>query len=379
MNRAIRHRTLRIYLKFARGRFRLFVLTALVFLIVIEIVALMPSAIEEGGRGKALLEPDVLISHERITLAPGIPSDQVPEYSVEDFNYVSTENGQKQWKLLAMRTFVYHKDQIVHARRIKAFLYDPDGKITVVTGMEAKYLMNKQRDLEVFGNVHTVFPDGFVLESDYLHYNPKDRKIDIPQDYFVSGNGTEENGQQMSFQSYGLDFNRAENIVTLPKAAVVNMIQAHSDDTLGVPDKTTIVADHCVIYRGKQLAVFTMNSERPSEERFVRITQPKLFSRGRRAELNYSGAKSVINYMVAYEDVFIKDTTEVGPDAPLKYATSGRADFERKRDVIILTEFPQAYQGGDTVTGDVITLHRDSDVVEVEHSNSFSQGEPTAP
>jgi len=58
----------------------------------------------------------------------------------------------------------------------------------------------------------------------------------------------------------------------------------------------------------------------------------------------------------------------------MKYATGGRADFDSHKNVIVLTEYPQVYQDEDTVTGDKILLHRDTDIIEVEHSNAFSQG-----
>jgi hypothetical protein len=103
--------------------------------------------------------------------------------------------------------------------------------------------------------------------------------------------------------------------------------------------------------------------------------------------MHYGDFSKLLQYMTAYEDVFIKELKapsdnkekkepaakpSEGPN--LRYATSGRADFDTKSDVIRLTEFPQAYQDNDTVTGDIIIMHRDSDLVEVEHSNAFSEG-----
>ena len=83
--------------------------------------------------------------------------------------------------------------------------------------------------------------------------------------------------------------------------------------------------------------------------------------------------------MIAFEDVLIKEISKnKGPENLLKYATGGRADFDSTHDVIKITEFPQCYQDNDTVTGDIIIMHRDTDLVEVEHSNAFSQGTPWA-
>jgi lipopolysaccharide export system protein LptA len=101
--------------------------------------------------------------------------------------------------------------------------------------------------------------------------------------------------------------------------------------------------------------------------------------RSRRAHLNYGDFSQVLQYLIAYDDVLIKETgikkIEKNPKPEvLRYATSGQADFDTHRDIILLTQFPQVYQGEDTATGDIILMHRDTDVIEIEHSNSFSQG-----
>jgi lipopolysaccharide export system protein LptA len=79
---------------------------------------------------------------------------------------------------------------------------------------------------------------------------------------------------------------------------------------------------------------------------------------------------------VAEKEVLIVDTSKSNEDK--KYGTSGRADFDSNHNTIVLTVLPQVYQSNDTVTGESITLYRDSDIVDVAFSNSFS-GESTTP
>ncbi|MGK5082764.1 LPS export ABC transporter periplasmic protein LptC [Bdellovibrionota bacterium FG-1] len=386
-------------------------------LVITKIVVLSPTSLEETGEKNTAVDPETLLEDDQqATLASGIPKNKIPEYSIDQFQYVSTQSGVKQWKLVAEKAFLYNKEKIVHSRQILAYLYDPDGKITVVRGRESKYFMN-QRDLEIFGEVHTVFPDGFELKSEYLRYKPNDRKVEIPIQYAVHGDGHEKEGQNITFDSHGLDFAMAKSQIILPEA--VHMIFEKLPDAPEVsasaspnpgPSKiplpsptpeeasddspTIIDSDHAIIHRDKHLAFFTMHPNRPLESRFVRITQPTLFTRGRRAVMHYGDYSQLLEYMIAYEDVFIKETpnktkgkdtppgkTPVNPpvnpkDAPpsLRYATGGKAEFDTQSDVIRLTEFPQAYQDNDTVTGDIILMHRHSDLIEVEHSNSFSEG-----
>lgn len=353
--------------------------------IIAQILFFSPASLDEGTNPTQLIDPETLVEAPEPTLASGIPMQKIPEYTVDSFDYVSTVKGVKQWKLAADKAYLYNKEKLVHARKIRAFLYDPDGKITVVTGSEAKYFMN-QRDLEIFGQVKTVLPDGFELYSEYLQYKPNDRHIIIPSKYWVLGDGKNEltaSGEPahntIRFTSRGFDYAMGESRIILKESAHLTFVKDQPDPkTPGVSDTTTIESDRCVILRDQQLAHFTMDSKRPLSSRFVRITQPKLFTRARRADLNYGDFSDVLRYLIAYEDVLVREIPdEKSSDQRLRYGTGGRADFDTKQDVILLSEYPQVYQGDDTVTGDTILLHRDTDVVEVEHSNAYSQGTTT--
>jgi hypothetical protein len=384
-------------------RLRPLILMGVVSAIIMQIVALSPSSVEEARDTTAPIEPDALVPHEKVTLAPGIPKGQVPEYSVDQFNYVSTHESVKEWNLIAATAYFYNSAGLVHARTVTAYLYDPDGKITIVTGQEAKYTLVTQtahpkpspaqasatsskkaakaptdnRDLEVFGDVKTVFPDGFEVHSEYMRYRPDVRTVEIPASYHVTGRGKDESGQILGFKSLGMHYSRQAEQITLPQDVTVTIEKAPN------PNTTKIQSDRCVIDRAQKMAFFTMNAARPISERYVRVTQPTLFSKGRRGELNYgdldsNGSKSsnaskntLLHKVALYDDVLVKETGK----GSLRYATSGQADFDSSRDIVVLTKFPQVYENEDTVVGDRIILHRDTDVVEVEHSNSFSTGQ----
>ena len=377
---------------------------------VAEIVALSPSSVDDDSHpDTSPIDPTELVGSTDPVLATGIPR-RIPEYSVTEFDYVSTQDGEKQWKLLADKAALFNKEHLVHARQIKAFLFDPEGKVTIITGKEAKYFMGR-KDLEVFGDVVTKFPDGFELYSEYLRYHPDRRYIEIPNSYPVrglsrkedaqvspkssSGGSDDEESPDMSFTSHGFQFEMARGWIVLPRDSIVSMIRPDPKDN------TTIDSDHCEIDRRKHIAHFTMFPERPVDERFVHIHQPTLYARSRRADVYYGDASQILHDMTAYDDVFIRqlpgEATTAAPkptpmptpisqttnssasgsgsgDPDLKYATGGRADFDTKKNLIVLTQFPQAYQGSDTVTGDVILMHRDTDVIEVEHSNSYTDG-----
>jgi LPS export ABC transporter protein LptC len=369
-----------------RRRLRPWLLAGIMLLIIAQIVALSPSPLEGPPKSSnTVIDPEMLVpgnDQEKPPLAQGIPRDQVPDYGIEGFNYVSTQGDLKLWKLIAKEAFLYNSLNLVHAKQVEAHLYDTEGQITTVTGLEAKYFMN-QRDLEVFGDVKTKFPDGFQLESEYLRYRPQQRRIDIPTQYAVHGLGLAEAGQPMEFNSHGLEYEMLAATIVLPQSVTV------------LNDGSRIESDRCLILRDKSIAHFTMASHRKSDEAFVYVAQETLLSRGRRAQLNYGvssqtspqkspqkseragGQSPGLKNLILEDDVLIKDTEKKKDPKKknsLRYATGGRAEFDRKRDLIVLTQYPQVYQDLDTVTGEIIIVHRDTDIVEVEKSNAYSEG-----
>lgn len=182
-----------------------------------------------------------------------------------------------------------------------------------------------------------------------------------------------EGGRQIHFTSHGLDFTMGQNQIHLPKD-VVFVIEPTKRTLENTKEVTTIQSDTCDINRDTKIALFGMSPLRSPEESFVHLRQPNLLVKSRTMSLDYSNSskKSKFQYLVARGDVYLQEKSNSNLT---RYGTSGRAAFESARNVIVLTEFPQLYQDNDTVAGDVIIMHRDSDIVEVEKSNAFNQGE----
>ena len=354
-------------------------LLAFMGLIGVQILLFSPTPLEQTPleRGeKVLAAPDLarLSGAKRpAPLAPGIPKDQVPDYFINHFEYLSSFKGAREWKIVAKAAYVYKKDDLVHCEDVTAHLYNTDGTITQVVGKEAKYYLNS-RDIEIFGDVVTTLPDGFKLESEYLRNRASKQVIDVPLEYKVIGTGVPENGRTISFTSLGLIFPMQENVVTLPKNVRFVLDQVEENKNESTPTSTVIESDRADIVKNNQIAYFTMDSGRALKERFVYVRQPDMTIRSREVDLNYGDFSELVHYMVARKDVYFK---EEGTGSEVRYGTCGRADFDAHKNVVVLTQFPQVYQDNDTVTGEVITLHRDTDLVEVKHSNAFSEGQKT--
>ena len=127
--------------RFAPRRWlRPLILVGVVVLIVAQILLLSPSSLEQTKTNNIMVDPQSLVPKTEVTLAPGIPSQRVPEYSINKFSYLSSQGIEKQWNLLAERANLYNAEKLVHARQVTAFLFNPDGQPTVVKGLEAKYV-----------------------------------------------------------------------------------------------------------------------------------------------------------------------------------------------------------------------------------------------
>lgn len=354
-----------------RSQIRPILIAAFAVFVLAQIVALSPSSVEQNDPD-AEVDPQTLLD-DGTSLAEGIPKEKIPDYSVDRFNYVSTLNGRKNWKLVAAKAFLYNGERIVHSRQVTAYLYDSNDQVTLVKGKEAKYFMDG-RDLEIYGQVETLFPDGFLMKSDYMRYHPDERRIVIPVRWPVSGtSGEAKTSQRIDFTSHGLESFMERSEVILSENVEVNFVPATSGSA--TPNTTKIRSDRAVIDRTQQISHFTMGRTKPLDKRFVEVMQPTLYARGRRADLSYGDFAKLLDYMTLFEDVFVKELPlATDSKKQTRYGTGGRAEFNAQKNIILLKEFPQVYQDKDTVAGDVIILHRDSDVVEVENSNAFSEG-----
>lgn len=375
-------------------RFRFWLAVGVGLIIFLQIVAFSPKRLEEEGAPEQITTEALRPVYADSFVTPTIPADRVPDYTVEKFQNVSTQGGVKQWKIRAERAFFYQDDGIVHARDVHSEVYDSEGKITVITSKEAKYFI-ASKDLELFGDVKTTFPTGLETLSPYMFYRATDKDITVPPAYPVEGRnvdpepktkGLVSGRESFDFRSKGLHYTGLNDRVDLISEVVVHI---KKENTTQGPEITTLESDHATIDRMKNIITFSMLEARPDALRFVKISQPGMTSRSRRAEFRMNANPKKLRTMRAMDDVKIEEKVVYSSNsqqAPRRkrsgnprYATAGIAEFDSTRNTIILRDYPQVYQDRDTITGDTIIVHRDSDLVEVDQSNAFSEGSPESP
>jgi LPS export ABC transporter protein LptC len=315
------------------------------------------------------------LADKSTSIIPGLPLAKPPSYKAENFKYISVSEGRKIWKILSTKALMYNPERLVHARQVTADLYDHEGKTTIIIGDEAKYFFN-QSDLEIFGNVHILLPDGFEIQSPYVFYSAHQQHIKIPLEHEVQGGGKQDAQHSiLEFKSHGMNYSMQSGLISLLDRSEVTFLKKSSSGSEDQKnEKTLIESDQSIIDKKAQNIEFRMRENRSWKDRFVHITQSSLLTRARKVRLNYGETKQLVNYLVAHEDILIKERAPRDQDQLLRYATAGRAEFNAHSDKVILFQFPQLYENGDTAVGDSIILHRNSDVVEIINSNAFSEG-----
>ncbi len=351
-------------------------LAAVGLLIFGQIVALWPSSTSRET-------PDLNAPEspgERMAQFQGFqaPSGLSPDYSIRNFRYVSVSGGKKQWQLAATEAQIFSSKQTVLTSDVQAELFSGDRIQTPsvrVTGKEARYSIDT-RTLEVGGTVVAQFPDGSEIHSEYLKFDPTRRIVVIPPEYAVFGRGPSADPTRIEFRSLGLDGTLDNGRFILPRRVEIRVLPPSPSNE---QSPAIFHAARAELFRNEGLARLH-SGPAASNDAYVKLQQrgaTDLFARSRTMEVHSSGEEQQKKpSFTALDDVRIEEWDRNSPrsEKPYRYSTSGRAEFHPDESEFILTEYPQVYQGEDTMTGDLIRVDRKNDRVEVENTNAISKG-----
>jgi len=334
-----------------------FFLLALFIFFVGHFILLSPASLEEDFNGVRVVSPKDLLSflqNETETLAKPVPVNTAPSYSIRELEFFATSESQKNWKLVARKANMYQKEELMHARDMTLYLGDG----TRVQSKEG-VLYTQTNEMEFFGDVHVYFKDGTTTLCDYAKALMRPvTQISVPENEWIQGQKQNPNSL-IEFTSKGFFYLDQE-----PK----DMKLLHDVEFNITTDKKTKVRADTGVYReSANYALFTMNEDRPLDEQFVQVTQTDLYIKSRVLHVNLTASQKLDN-LVATGDVYLKDTHD---PIHTSTSTSGKATYYDGKDEIYLTDFPQVYQDGDTITGDTIVFNRKKDIIEVKQSNAI--------
>ena len=346
-----------LHLPLKKTQYQSILLLGLVVFFIAHFTLLNPTSLEEDFSEVRAISPQELLSffqNETVTLAKGVPTDEPPAYAIRDLEYFATDRQHQHWKMLSRKSFLYQKEQIVHARDV-VFLWK-EGKGTAREAVS----MEEKNEVELYGNVVVTLNNGMVLNTEYakIIVSPQNQVI-IPTSYLVSGRQQVNPKTLLQFKANGLYYSEANQDLKLLSAVDAEVItRKHSQ----------VLADQATYNQKKDLLLFEMSENQPLEKQFVKSRQDALFMKSRTLKVELE--KQKLQLLTALKDVEIEDRTNTLHPVS---GTAGRAIYQEATNLLFLRDFPQVYQDSDTITGDEIVYDRTKDTIEVEQSNAFNK------
>ena len=290
------------------------------------------------------------------------PEGATPDYSIDGVHYISVLKGVRQWQLTATDADFYSAQQWVHARSVKAELFNGEGPSIHLEGKNARYSL-ATRDLDIGGDVVARFPDGSTLRTELLEFRPALKRISVPLTYRVRGTGPQGSENRLRFEGFGLEGRIDSEVMELRDRAFIEV------RTLDPKEPATQSWASRAVYRRKEGVMDLFSGSEP-----VRMEQGTLRSSASRMQVGLP-RKGIDPSFEAQEEVRIEEWKDLKRSAtPYRLSTSGRARFDPGTQQVVLTEYPQVYQDGDTMTGEVIRILRKEDQVEIDNPNAFTTG-----
>jgi lipopolysaccharide transport protein LptA len=336
-------------------------LLALFAFFIAHFVLLSPAGLEEDFNGVRVIHPRDLLNflkNESEVIARNIPTDVPPSYSIRDMRFFASVENRPNWKMISHKSNLYQAQQLVHSRDAQLEL--PDG--TRLTAKEMVMWQIEDRT-ELYGDVTVLFPNGLVIRTEYAEVKSRPKLVvSVPMTEKVTGERNDR-GTRVNFECYGLTYSEAEN----GDARMLSRVQVwvHGER------QTHVQSDYALYQPKLSLLNFQMFEKQSLERQFVRVEQSDLTIRARSLENQIGGGTGPnrqLEKITALGDVKINDRHDPEHVAT---GTAGKAIFYQVLNEIHLTDFPQVYQDGDTITGDVIVFNRNRDSIEVQQSNAI--------
>ncbi len=331
-------------------------LMGLLVFFVAHFMLLSPSGLEEDFNGVRIIHPKDFLAfiQKEPTSIPDVPAGVAPDYTLREFKAFSSTESKPNWKLSARKSSAYNEKQLLHGRDIRIDL--PDG--TVVIANEGVFFMQKNEG-KFYGSVVATFNNGVVIKTNYAEVKSSGHTtITIPTSEMVQGTRTDVKNP-VSFTSMGLTYSDSEPQVLYLLSQVAVELNGEK--------KTQVYSDLATYQSAINRLDFAMNEARPIEQQLIKVKQNDLdlFARELEVELD---PKKQLQTITAIKEVSIRDFHD---PKNISTATSGKAIYYEHKNEFVLKDFPQIYQNGDTVTGDVIIYNRNTDIIEVKESNAI--------
>jgi LPS export ABC transporter protein LptC len=133
-------------------------------------------------------------------LAPGCARDEqgaevegkpqlLPDQVISNFNLTETAAGRKDWRMEALKAYIYEKRNVIEADLVKITFFDEAGGARSVLSARNGRLDRDTNDMEARGEVRVTGSDGVELRTETLTWKSKERQISSEDSVMVLRRG----------------------------------------------------------------------------------------------------------------------------------------------------------------------------------------------
>jgi len=140
-------------------------------------------------KGKTQKEHQVTVSDEA--------SDA--EMKLTDMEYTEMEKGRRVWTLKADEAKYYQDDQKTALKKVRLQFFLQSGEEIHLESRQG-VLHAGSKDIELWGSVHAIFPNGYEMLTEKAYYNHKQNLISSQASILVTGPDLKLKGKQWKYE-----------------------------------------------------------------------------------------------------------------------------------------------------------------------------------
>lgn len=292
------------------------ILLFLLFLVIIvEVVVILPQILDQ----ESVQEPMNDFNFQ----------DQGPvEQRLTGMHLIESRQQEKEWELWSDEAKTYKDKRIWDLETVKVKFFGNNGVVFDVTGKRGRVEINS-KNMEVIGDVVTKTSNGYILKTQKIKYNSKEKTLVGPQDIEMLG-PIDENKQRMNLT--GANF-------------IANL------DSALMEIKNSVVAEKTInnetrVYIKSHRAQFSGRSNYAHFLDDVVIDYDTMRVTGPDAIFNYDSNRDIISSIFVQGGVKVSDVD--------KWATSQSVNVEFEKEQYIFKGNPRVVQNNDELKGEEI-------------------------
>ncbi len=302
----------------------------LVFLLVMQVVALAPQSVNERRKLDDLARP----------MAQAANVEQV----MRGVHLVRTSEDTREWELWADEAVAFKDRDIWELKQVKVVLFAEDGVEFTVTGKMGQ-IETQTKNLRIMDDVLTRSSNGYRFKTENVAYRSDLRKLESSGRVEMMG-PKDPQGHRIILKGDGLNADLISSIMTIER-------DVRAERRLP-RDRTLVIRSEQASFSGKaRLAKFINNVVMDLDD--MRITGPA-------AEFEYDPGKEMVKSIAVQGGVKVSDTE--------KWATSQNLKVYFDEDKYVFRGNPRVVQDNDELRGEEIIFQDGGRNVQVKKARA---------